>query len=304
MVIIIIFTITMLSNGTQIIFGVVFVLFLFPTLTNFVLSENELEEILDLAYYNEENFNYDEAMKYFDQVLELDPNNIQALNGKGVVFLKLNNHEQSNFYFDRALEIDPNYTQALNNKGILLGILGNSDEAEKNFDRVLEIDPENVKALVNKATLKVDMQDLEGAIELLNKALKIDPDNQDAINNKNKVFVGFENIPVDGFTQTIYRDKDGNLIGYFESDRITMINYTATDEIIHSWADATQTVLLDDQEYERIFISIHHDVDPDVRLLTGFFNYHLNPYRLVPLIVFFATGFGLLFKRTHLGRIR
>ena len=32
-------------------------------------------------------------------------------------------------------------------------------------------------------------------------------------------------------------------------------------------------------------------------VLTGFLNYQLNPYRLVPLVVFFAIGFGLLFSK-------
>ncbi|WP_237737694.1 hypothetical protein [Candidatus Nitrosopumilus sediminis] len=38
-------------------------------------------------------------------------------------------------------------------------------------------------------------------------------------------------------------------------------------------------------------------------IVTGFFDFLINPYRLVPMIVFFAIGFGLLFEKNYFSKI-
>ena len=53
-------------------------------------------------------------------------------------------------HYVRALAIDPNDVNALNYKGLALFSLGQHNESIEYFDRVLNIDPNNFVALDNK----------------------------------------------------------------------------------------------------------------------------------------------------------
>ncbi len=63
---------------------------------------------------------FENALVYLDEILEIDPKNINALNNKGGVLLSLGNYSNAITYFDYVLEINENNTQALNNKAISL----------------------------------------------------------------------------------------------------------------------------------------------------------------------------------------
>ncbi len=82
--------------------------------------------------------------------LEIDTNDIDALNSKGVAFVILGNYNEAIGYYDRALEINPNDIDALYNKGVALNELGKYNEAIQYFNKVLEIDPNHADALNSK----------------------------------------------------------------------------------------------------------------------------------------------------------
>jgi lipoprotein NlpI len=54
--------------------------------------------------------------------------------------------------FDEALAIDPNDVDALNNKGVALNNLGNYTGAIEFYNKTLAIDPKNTFALTNCST--------------------------------------------------------------------------------------------------------------------------------------------------------
>jgi tetratricopeptide (TPR) repeat protein len=83
--------------------------------------------------------------------------NINPLIEKGNQYFDEQRYEQAIPYYDRVLEIDPNYVEALYNKGAALDSLGKYNEAMQYIDRVLEIDPNYVEALNIKKVLK-DLQ--------------------------------------------------------------------------------------------------------------------------------------------------
>ena len=54
-----------------------------------------------------------------------NPNNLFALNNKGLSTDELGNHTGAIYYYNKALAIDPNNLFALNNKGLSTDELGN-----------------------------------------------------------------------------------------------------------------------------------------------------------------------------------
>ncbi|AFS83791.1 tetratricopeptide repeat protein [Candidatus Nitrosopumilus sediminis] len=239
-------------------FIIIVLLFIFPY-SNFAESENNIEELLEKGtYYFKEEINYQESMKYFDQVLLLDPNNVEALNGKGAIFIRYGNFTAAEYFFDKALEINPNHIKTLNNKGTLVGHLEKYEESRVYFDKILLMEPNNTNALLNKASsLALDKQ-LDYAIDILNIILSNDPDHKQAIELKRGLYKSFTTDDIDGYLQTIVRDKNGNLIGYMESDLIGKAAHKDIDQILNSLLIQyrSETVQSEDREYVLSFLSI------------------------------------------------
>jgi tetratricopeptide (TPR) repeat protein len=59
---------------------------------------------------------YDQAIGYLDQILAIDPNDVDALGEKDIVLDALGRFEEAIQYFDRVLAIDPNHILSLDAK--------------------------------------------------------------------------------------------------------------------------------------------------------------------------------------------
>ena len=107
--------------------------------------------------------NLEEALKCFDIILKIFPDDIDALNGKGHTLYDLGKYEESIKCFDRVLEIDPNNTIALNGKGNILYDLERYEEAIKYYDRAIKY-YENVIGISNS-----DYEDISKKLKCLHE---------------------------------------------------------------------------------------------------------------------------------------
>ena len=62
-------------------------------------------------------------------------------NNKGLALHNLGKYDEAIKYCDKAIEINPNFAWAWINKGNALFELGKYDEAVKCYDKAIEIDP-------------------------------------------------------------------------------------------------------------------------------------------------------------------
>ena len=70
------------------------------------VSEEYYKKGLSLAKIED----YEEAAKYFDKAIQLDPNNILAWISKANALTELGNEEEARACFDRVRTINPNYS--------------------------------------------------------------------------------------------------------------------------------------------------------------------------------------------------
>jgi tetratricopeptide (TPR) repeat protein len=127
---------------------------------------------------------YNEAIKYYDEALRINPKKAESWYNKGLALFQLNDFKEAIIIFDKALVIRPNYAEVLFYKGVALYDLENYREALDCFDKALELDPTNIYSLVNKgnALEKITLEDSKKysanyslAISCYNKAISINP---------------------------------------------------------------------------------------------------------------------------------
>ncbi|HXT83995.1 MAG TPA: tetratricopeptide repeat protein [Verrucomicrobiae bacterium] len=100
-----------------------------------------------------------------------------------VIPINDNNNEAIECY-NKALEINPQNADAYNNKGLSLYYIGNNNEAIECYNKALEINPQNADAFFNKAQALSTLEKYSEAIEYYNKALEINSNDINALCNK------------------------------------------------------------------------------------------------------------------------
>jgi type IV pilus assembly protein PilF len=93
------------------------------------ISENDIQKSnahlqLGISYVNDNNIQ--PAFVEFQKAIELNPNDKEAHNAIGVVYLKkLGDNENAVKHFKAAIKIDSNYSEAANNLGSAYANMGN-----------------------------------------------------------------------------------------------------------------------------------------------------------------------------------
>lgn len=109
------------------------------------------------------NENYDEALMYLDKAIDMEPDNIEYLNRKAICLYKLNLDDEAIVYFDKILEIDSEYESIKQMKAELLAIKAKklqdnnfTFDSIKMWDEVLNLNPNNAEYLNNKSQVLFD----------------------------------------------------------------------------------------------------------------------------------------------------
>ncbi len=83
------------------------ILFSLPVLLVYGDTESEINILLNKGSQHMKLGEYEEAISYFDQILETNPNNVTALYDKGFSLSMLEKYEESIPYYEKVLNIEP-----------------------------------------------------------------------------------------------------------------------------------------------------------------------------------------------------
>lgn len=94
-----------------------------------------------------------EAEVIYNDIVATEPDNVEALNLKGVACCQRGAFEEGIFYLRKALEIRPDYTHALFNHAQALQYLQKDNEALEGYGKVLSLDPSYIQAHFNSGII-------------------------------------------------------------------------------------------------------------------------------------------------------
>ena len=136
--------------------GKIFVLLSIPLIlltTNTFAENDEIENLHDETAILVSQERYNDALDIFDQILEIDPNNVKALINRSAVLITIGENEKGISDADKILTIEPNNIKALSNKATGLANIGYTYDAIATFEKGLEIDPNNTKLIDGRNNL-------------------------------------------------------------------------------------------------------------------------------------------------------
>ena len=115
-------------------------------------ADAEVRVQLGNVYFDAER--YDDATRWYEAALKVDPRNVNASTDLGIAYYYSNQPDRALAQFDKSLAIDPKHSKTLLNIGIVRAFAKQDlDGAEQAWQRVLDVAPASVEAAVAKKGL-------------------------------------------------------------------------------------------------------------------------------------------------------
>lgn len=113
------------------------------------LKQIEIDGYIFRANYYEKKKMYRKAMKEYEKVLTIDPENFRILNKLSYDAMKIGNYKAAESYARRAANLNDTHVPAIVNLAISLSLLERYSEAEEMFQHALDLAPGNTGLLYN-----------------------------------------------------------------------------------------------------------------------------------------------------------
>ena len=209
------------------------------------------QDYLRYGYKAEERGDFDDAIRYYSNVIELNPTGshftFRAYSDRGRIYGVQGKPDKAIADYTRAIGIEPYSALNYNNRGVAyhrqgkldkaiedhtkaIGIKpysalnynnrggayyeqGNLEEAIEDFTRAIELDPDNDQAYYNRGTTYRKQDNPDKAIEDFTRAIELNPDNDQTYNNRGAAYQKQGNLEeaIEDYTKAIELNPDNDL---------------------------------------------------------------------------------------------
>ena len=118
---------------------------------------------------------YEEALKPFERALQIDQEDFTVWHAKGTALYKLKRYNEAIAFYDCALQINPDYVVALTAKGRALYMRGRYKEVLDCCEQALRIDSKDAEAYSGKGNALYASYHYKEALAAYEEALQCDP---------------------------------------------------------------------------------------------------------------------------------
>ena len=117
--------------------------------------------LLSYGVYLSDEFvmEFEKSIKYFNKILEIDPNNYRAIYNIGIAHFNMGDMNNAMRAYNNAIKIKPDYKHCYYNIGLIYEVKENLKEALNFYKKALEIDPKFIYALQAKKIVKQKLND-------------------------------------------------------------------------------------------------------------------------------------------------
>jgi tetratricopeptide (TPR) repeat protein len=119
--------------------------------------------------------NYLKALSLFDDILEVEPSNVNALIGKAVAYRRSGKPQEALNCLDLVLGVQPGNASALLNRGNILLAQGDAEAALESFDRLTQLYPNDEEAWAGQGEVLLRMGRDDDAQRAFAEALRLSP---------------------------------------------------------------------------------------------------------------------------------
>jgi tetratricopeptide (TPR) repeat protein len=166
--------------------------------------------------------NLDKAIQSYEKAIELDPNYSVAYYNLGNDYSSEGDLDKAIQSYEKAIELNPNYSKAYNNLGIAYGTQGNPDKAIPLFDKAIELNPNYSEAYSNLGHAYANKHNVEKEIQCYEKAIELDPKDSETY-----YWLGVAYGSKDNLDKAIPFIKRAAQLGYEHAQQyLTKIGYT------------------------------------------------------------------------------
>ncbi len=104
------------------------------------IEPNNIQALYNLAMFYQETEDYEKALEKYRMILQIDPQNKLALHNMGWIYLTgEEKYEEAVVFFTKAIEVDPNYVEAIYNRGFSSELLKHYDDARQDYMYTLKL---------------------------------------------------------------------------------------------------------------------------------------------------------------------
>jgi predicted O-linked N-acetylglucosamine transferase (SPINDLY family) len=129
---------------------------------------------LGISKIRQENTGF--ALKYFDKLVSLYPNNATGIYGRAKCLQDLGLFEEALKQYDRSIALDKNLAGAYHNKAVILQLLNRHKEALLTLISAFEQDPSDTQALEGQGILLTQFKEYLQAANVFQNLLSLSPD--------------------------------------------------------------------------------------------------------------------------------
>jgi tetratricopeptide (TPR) repeat protein len=155
--------------------------------TRYHVMKEGLKHLYNNGLHHQSRGSYQNALQYFIEILEHDPDDVTIWVEKGDVLQNLGRSGEALAAIDTALRLDPANEYAVCKKCRVLCSLGRHAEALTELETVLEVHPDNPPTLVEKGMVLHELGRNDEAIRVLDHAIGIDKKSGYALAAKGRI---------------------------------------------------------------------------------------------------------------------
>lgn len=155
-----------------------------------LISCADENSLLGDAYYNEGK--YEEAIKAYNDFLELNPRHTKTIYNRGRCYQQLGEHEKAIEDFQQVLKLDQRNESALLSLGQEMYRTEDYESVIFYSDKVLELRRNNAMAYYLKARAEQKLGNLRNALNNYNTAINLEPDFGEAYLHRGSVNLFFK----------------------------------------------------------------------------------------------------------------